>query len=83
MRLDFYKIYFVTLLLAVVALALPSASNAHAGPLTGRRMPRLIISADSTALQADSLKGKKEQKDAIRRSIKIVLMQTHRAGELV
>ena len=65
MRLDFYKIYFVTLLLAVVALALPSASNAHAGPLTGRRMPRLIISADSTALQADSLKGKKEQKDAI------------------
>lgn len=65
MRLDFYKIYFVTLLLAVVALALPSASNALAGPLTGRRMPRLIISADSTALQADSLKGKKEQKDAI------------------
>ena len=65
MRLDFYKIYFVTLLLAVVALALPSASNAHAGPLTGRRMPRLIISADTTALQADSLKGKKEQKDAI------------------
>ena len=65
MRLDFYKIYFVTLLLAVVALALPSASNAHAGPLTGRRMPRLIISADSTALQTDSLKGKKEQKDAI------------------
>ena len=65
MRLNFYKIYFVTLLLAVVALALPSASNAHAGPLTGRRMPRLIISADSTALQADSLKGKKEQKDAI------------------
>jgi len=65
MRLDFYKIYFVTLLLAVVALALPSASNAHAWPLTGRRMPRLIISADSTALQADSLKGKKEQKDAI------------------
>lgn len=65
MRLDFYKIYFVTLLLAVVALALPSASNAHAGPLTGRRMPRLFISADSTALQADSLKGKKEQKDAI------------------
>ena len=65
MRLDFYKIYFVTLLLAVVALALPSASNAHAGPLTGRRMPRLIISADTTAMQADSLKGKKEQKDAI------------------
>ena len=65
MRLDFYKIYFVTLLLAVVALALPSASNAHAGPLTGRRMPRLIISADTTALQTDSLKGKKEQKDAI------------------
>ena len=65
MRLDFYKIYFVTLLLAVVVSALPSASNAHAGPLTGRRMPRLIISADSTALQADSLKGKKEQKDAI------------------
>ena len=65
MRLDFYKIYFVTLLLAVVALALPSASNAHAGPLTGRRMPQLIISADTTALQADSLKGKKEQKDAI------------------
>ena len=65
MRLNFYKIYFVTLLLAVVALALPSASNAHAGPLTGRRMPRLIISADTTALQTDSLKGKKEQKDAI------------------
>ena len=65
MRLDFYKIYFVTLLLAVVVSALPSASNAHAGPLTGRRMPRLIISADSTALQTDSLKGKKEQKDAI------------------
>lgn len=65
MRLDFYKIYFVTLLLAVVVSALPSVSNAHAGPLTGRRMPRLIISADSTALQADSLKGKKEQKDAI------------------
>ena len=65
MRLDFYKIYFVTLLLTVVALALPSASNAHAGPLMGRRMPRLIISADTTALQTDSLKGKKEQKDAI------------------
>ena len=65
MRLDFYKIYFVTLLLAVVVSALPSASNAHAGPLTGRRMPRLIISADTTAMQADSLKGKKEQKDAI------------------
>ena len=65
MRLDFYKIYFVTLLLAVVVSALPSASNAHAGPLTGRRMPRLIISADTTALQTDSLKGKKEQKDAI------------------
>ena len=65
MRLDFYKIYFVTLLLAVVALALPSAASAHARPLTGRRMPRLIISADTTALQTDSLKGKKEQKDAI------------------
>ena len=65
MRLDFYKIYFVTLLLAVVALALPSAASAHARPLMGRRMPRLIISADSTALQTDSLKDKKEQKDAI------------------
>ena len=65
MRLDFYKIYFVTLLLTVVALALPSAASAHARPLMGRRMPRLIVSADSTALQTDSLKGKKEQKDAI------------------
>lgn len=65
MRLDFYKIYFVTLLLAVVALALPSVASAHAGPLMGRRMPRLIVSADSTALQTDSLKDKKEQKDAI------------------
>ncbi len=65
MRLDFYKIYFVTLLLTVVALALPSAASAHAGPLMGRRMPRLIVSADSTALQTDSLKDKKEQKDAI------------------
>ena len=65
MRLDFYKIYFVTLLLMVVALALPSAASAHARPLMGRRMPRLIVSADSTALQTDSLKGKKEQKDAI------------------
>jgi len=65
MRLDFYKIYFVTLLLTVVALALPSAASAHARPLMGRRMPRLIISADSTALQTDSLKDKKEQKDAI------------------
>ncbi len=65
MRLDFYKIYFVTLLLAVVALALPSAASAHARPLMGRRMPRLIVSADSTALQTDSLKDKKEQKDAI------------------
>lgn len=65
MRLDFYKIYFVTLLLTVVALALPSAASAHARPLMGRRMPRLIVSADSTALQTDSLKDKKEQKDAI------------------
>lgn len=65
MRFDFYKIYFVTLLLAVVALALPSTASAHARPLMGRRMPRLIVSADSTALQTDSLKGKKEQKDAI------------------
>lgn len=65
MRLDFYKIYFVTLLLTVVALALPSAASAHARLLMGRRMPRLIVSADSTALQTDSLKGKKEQKDAI------------------
>ena len=65
MRLDFYKIYFVTLLLTVVALALPSAASAYARPLMGRRMPRLIVSADSTALQTDSLKGKKEQKDAI------------------
>lgn len=65
MRLDFYKIYFVTLLLMVVALALPSAASAHARPLMGRRMSRLIVLADSTALQTDSLKDKKEQKDAI------------------
>ena len=85
MRLDFYKIYFVTLLLAVVALALPSASNAHAGPLTGRRMPRLIISADTTAMQADSLKGKKEQKDAIdarNEAVSLVYQTEKSLGEL-
>ena len=65
MRLNSNKIFHIVFVLAIAVMALPSCVKAHAKSVMEWSMLHNIVFADTVALQPDSLKGKKEQKDAI------------------